>query len=422
VEPRRQPTHVAPGPRPPSGSESLDALTARPRPETVNPMVPAALADQFRFGTNYATTAIMSELRKRIPEYARPLEGRFGWALTEGVEHAVDHFIRRITDPSRPRDEEKELFRWLGKLHAGEPEGVGPLQAAYRLGARVAWRLLADYGRARDLPATTMSFLADALFGYVDEISALSAEGYAVAQARAAGVADERRRRLLRAIVTPRGAAPETLARLAGRAGWPLPEYVMVVVLERHGAEQTPLAFGDTVLADLDADEPCLVVAEANVGPVADELATAHGWRAATGPRARPARAATALRWARRALELVDTGVLPDAPLTWCEEHLTPLILTTDDLVDDLIRRCLAPLTTLTDKQRTRLSDTLLARLETSGSAPEIAARLHVHPQTVRYRLRQLDALFGDRLRNPADRFDLELALRAARLRMSTAP
>jgi hypothetical protein len=42
--------------------------------------------------------------------------------------------------------------------------------------------------------------------------------------------------------------------------------------------------------------------------------------------------------------------------------------------------------------------------------------RLHVHPQTVRYRLRQLEELFGDQLLDPDLRFDLEIVLRARAL------
>jgi DNA-binding PucR family transcriptional regulator len=37
-----------------------------------------------------------------------------------------------------------------------------------------------------------------------------------------------------------------------------------------------------------------------------------------------------------------------------------------------------------------------------------------VHPQTVRYRLKQLRELFGARLEDPEARFELALALRAA--------
>ena len=42
--------------------------------------------------------------------------------------------------------------------------------------------------------------------------------------------------------------------------------------------------------------------------------------------------------------------------------------------------------------------------------------RLHIHPQTARYRLRQLQLLFGDALHEPDARFELEIALRAERL------
>jgi hypothetical protein len=41
------------------------------------------------------------------------------------------------------------------------------------------------------------------------------------------------------------------------------------------------------------------------------------------------------------------------------------------------------------------------------------AGQLHVHPQTVRYRLRQIQDLFGPVLAEPGGRFELEVALRA---------
>lgn len=58
---------------------------------------------------------------------------------------------------------------------------------------------------------------------------------------------------------------------------------------------------------------------------------------------------------------------------------------------------------------------TLLAWLE-GGGAPEAAKALSVHPQTVRYRMRQLEKLFGTGLRDPRTRFELEMALRSRRL------
>jgi len=60
--------------------------------------------------------------------------------------------------------------------------------------------------------------------------------------------------------------------------------------------------------------------------------------------------------------------------------------------------------------------ETLLAWLQSGGNAREVARRLHIHPQTARYRPRQLQLLFGDALHEPDARFELEIALRAERL------
>ncbi|MEV3856422.1 helix-turn-helix domain-containing protein [Streptomyces sp. NPDC050095] len=76
--------------------------------------------------------------------------------------------------------------------------------------------------------------------------------------------------------------------------------------------------------------------------------------------------------------------------------------------------RRLAPLSALTPKQRDRLARTLLAHLQSPhGSAPELAERLAIHPQTARRRLHHLQRLFGPALGDPDARFELEAALRA---------
>jgi DNA-binding PucR family transcriptional regulator len=57
--------------------------------------------------------------------------------------------------------------------------------------------------------------------------------------------------------------------------------------------------------------------------------------------------------------------------------------------------------------------DTLRAWLEMQGNVPGMADLLGVHPQTVRYRMRQLESTFADRLQDPKLRFEMELVLRA---------
>ncbi|GAA3114272.1 hypothetical protein GCM10020001_036860 [Nonomuraea salmonea] len=97
-----------------------------------------------------------------------------------------------------------------------------------------------------------------------------------------------------------------------------------------------------------------------------------------------------------------------------CADHMATLVLFKDEeLVRALAQARLAPLAHLRPAQQDRLAETLLAWLRHGRGAGEVAATLHVHPQTVRYRLRQLEELYGDQLADPDIRFELEIALRA---------
>jgi DNA-binding PucR family transcriptional regulator len=60
--------------------------------------------------------------------------------------------------------------------------------------------------------------------------------------------------------------------------------------------------------------------------------------------------------------------------------------------------------------------ETLLASLSSRAGAAAVAELLDLHPQTVRYRLRRAESLFGDRLRGPGIRLEFEMALRAHQL------
>jgi len=60
-----------------------------------------------------------------------------------------------------------------------------------------------------------------------------------------------------------------------------------------------------------------------------------------------------------------------------------------------------------------RMRETALAHLRHDGNAVTMAAAMHVHPQTARYRIARLRELLGDQLDDPDARFELQLALRA---------
>jgi DNA-binding PucR family transcriptional regulator len=54
---------------------------------------------------------------------------------------------------------------------------------------------------------------------------------------------------------------------------------------------------------------------------------------------------------------------------------------------------------------------TLRAYLNASGHHPTIAARCHIHPSTVKYRISRLEAVLDRRLNDPQVRFELQLAV-----------
>ena len=110
-----------------------------------------------------------------------------------------------------------------------------------------------------------------------------------------------------------------------------------------------------------------------------------------------------------------STGVQSAGRLVVADEHLPALLLAAAPAIAaDLARTRLAPLDALAAGPRERLESTLRAWLDRPGQVQAIADALEVHPQTVRYRLKQLRELFGERLEDPDARFELALALRAA--------
>ncbi|GAA2785167.1 helix-turn-helix domain-containing protein [Saccharopolyspora taberi] len=381
-------------------------------------VMPREFADRFRPYVGGLAKAMVREIQHVVPEYAQPLDGVFGVYFTQAVEHAILYPLSNIRDDVRSHEDWREVFRLRGRMEFTEGRSLDCLQTAYRVGGRVAWRHIAEFGQKQGVPVDILCVCAEAIFAYVDELSALSIEGYTEAQERAAGTMARRKRRLLELILADPPASPQTLADLAGSARWKLPEWVTMVALEpisdQH-ARSSP-AIGPEALVDLEGAEPCLLLTD-EITDVAALESGMKGWRAAIGPRVRISEAALSLRWARRVIGLVQRGVLADAPVTRCSDHLTTLWLLSDEfLIRELSARSLAPLDGLTVKQRARLTETLLVWLQSRGSAPELAERLGVHPQTVRYRMHQLEGLFGDRLTDADERLNLEIALRAERL------
>ncbi|MFD6227676.1 PucR family transcriptional regulator [Streptomyces sp. NPDC060232] len=224
------------------------------------------------------------------------------------------------------------------------------------------------------------------------------------------------RQELFRTLTDDRVASDSSLTELAEAAGWPLPLAVRAIVPATPGEAQQLAGVMDDALVGMFAGRPCLLVPSPDPEVRVPLEHLLRGRFAAVGHAVPLRDTASSLRWALRLAALTPSRPGLEARPVFVDDHLSTLLLLQDEpLAHALAARWLRPLADLTPRQSERLEVTLLAWLE-GGGAPEAAKALSVHPQTVRYRMRQLEKLFGTGLRDPRTRFELEMALRSRRL------
>ncbi|MFD7712844.1 helix-turn-helix domain-containing protein [Streptomyces sp. NPDC059785] len=393
-------------------------------PEIGEPLEP--LPKEFAAFMRPQLPGLMQEIRIEVtrayPVYGRLLNGPNADAIRQGVEQALNAFVDRVADPGKNAAVRDELLRRFGRVEAYEGRELDTLQGAYRLGARIALRRAKAVGQQYRLSPTLILAFADALFAYVEELGRITREGYVEAQSRAFSDVSAQRRRLLHLILAA-PPLPQALTGLCEAAAWQLPTDITMIALRSPVPEHLEAGLADDVLADLDNPQPHLLIPGALTPERRAMLdAALPGSRAVVGLTVPLAQAADSVRWARRVLQLIDDGVVEDAPVVRCEDHLVTLWLLSDPaLVSHIAARELAPIDQLPSSRRDRLVETLRVHVSTRAPAEQVGEMLGVHAQTVRYRLRNLDTFLGDRLADPDHRFALEASLRALHLLDRTA-
>jgi hypothetical protein len=380
-------------------------LTRLP-PETVAAVRPALapLVDQ-----------ILAAVRDENPVYADVLSGPEGVGIRLGIEQAVKSFLDAIERGERPGAETGETWRRLGEAEFQAGRSLEALRAAFRTGVRAAWRGAAELGTAAGVPAPLVIALAEAIFLYADELTDDVVEGFLRMQSDEAGERERRRRRLAALLLDPEGNDPEAIERAAELARWPVPRSLAVLTMPGDSPGVITRRLDVDALAGTDPVGAFVLIPDPDGPGRAAALRRAVATETAVlGPTVAPREAHRSLRWARTALDLLERGAIPLSHPVHVKDQLGALILLRDEeLARAFTTSRLKPLLELPDGERERLLDTLRAWLDHQRHTPAVAAELHVHPQTVRYRLGRLRELLGTVLETPAGRFELEMALRA---------
>ncbi len=366
--------------------------------------------------------AILDEVRALIadqhPDYAAFLADQF-----DEVVAAAEGYVGRLVGLAGPDPAgsafggeggvEQALFEEIGRLHRQQGRDVVSLLAAYRAGSTVAWRHVSEAALALGAPVDAIAALAGAVFAAVDQLSSASLRGYLLEQADAVNARDRLRGELAALLLSDRSDSA-AVRRAAVRAEWPLPGQAAVVLVDPDNEVARVLLtrLHDSCLQLRRPDALLAIVPDASGPARRDRLATAlRGSGAVVGATVALDRLPASLPLVELAAGLRRAHVLADDPL-FVDEHLDAIIVHGDEpLLAALRRKQLAPLDGLGEPARDRLVATLTSWLMNMGDRRAVAEDLHVHPQTVRYRLGQLRELFGTALDDPATRATLLLAL-----------
>ena len=370
-------------------------------------------ADALRRSTGALSSAAMSRMLTDVPWFAELTAESRSWVgqiLQAGIRGFVDWF-RVGDDEAFPGDTATAVFGAAPRSMTGVIT-LGQTVDLVRLGIEVVEAHVDDIVEPEDAPAVHAAVLR-----YAREVAFATAEVYARA-AETRGAWDAR----LEALVVDsvlRAEADETIASRASALGWAQREGVTVVLgpvpqprtddlfdqIRRvaRGAEMDALCAtqGDRLVVILGGVEDADKAAHAVVrffgdgpvvaGPRTDDLPSAH------------ASARAALSGLRAA------GGWPDAPRPVSSDDLLPERVLAGDghARRHLVEEVFGPLAAA----RGTLIDTLTAYFQQGQSLEAAARALFVHPNTVRYRLRQAADLTGLAATDPREGLTLQLAL-----------
>lgn len=355
---------------------------------------------------------VADRIQTEVPAYA----GRPGGRRRELIAHAVEQATHRFLDsldglPHRDRGVD-EMFQAMARAEATGAGDLSAMQAALRLAATVTWDHLRRAHAEHPVSEEARGQLADALFLYIDTLVAQAETGFAAGRRAMQADRGLARARLAEQLLSGRPRAP--LAEVDA-AVWHAPESVVVAVSDTDPDRRIDVATLALTHLVVRHEQRVIVIAD-TINVVALTMALqSHGVRAAVSWPVTPTSVPAAYRWARRALDLVRRGVIADQPVVSCEEHRTQIWLHAEPaLRQQMCQDLLKPLLAETPNSREILSQTLLVWLETRDSAPAIAAQLGVHAQTVRYRWKRINELFGDHLHDPEFIVQITMLLKAS--------
>ena len=349
---------------------------------------------------------IGDRIREEIPDFRRlPAE-----TLARAIRGNVGRALTALRDLRPPTDAELEQAAEIGRERAEQGMTVDAVLHAYRISITAVWSRFGELARERGADVASVLAFSETLWLWADAVMDIVGTAHREVELEQAREEQQRRDAFVLALLSGTLDAAELRlqsatfgldadrayipfrARSAGDAG-----------LSRRVA--VALAGDDGLVTGLDRDFAGIA---ARVPAVVPRVICG------LGPPARldalPASFASASRALQTAVAFGQEGTLTLADLS-----IRPAILADEALGDAFAARYLEPLEGL-GRLGTELDTTLRAWFDQEMRVEETARALHVHPNTLRHRLKRFEEATGATLRDPRHLVELWWALEHRRL------
>ncbi|WP_338672262.1 helix-turn-helix domain-containing protein [Streptomyces sp. SCSIO 30461] len=382
---------------------------------------------------------IVDAVHREVPAYTA-LDGSRLPELRAIAAWALERLLRLWADGGELGPADLRRFRGIAAARAADGRPVQAVLRAYRVAAAVVVDEIAAH--APRLTAGDAFALTRQLLAALDTLAEVMATAYATASEHLAGDRDRALRLLLDDLIAGRHASVGALTDRAVRLDIQLPDPYCLLVAEpveptglieptgpggpggsgvREGgpyltqdaasgllaALTTPRTGGSTSLATTRGPRAVLLLPADAIGGAPGALRE-RGWRGCAVGGESLDRIAVAHRLASDALDTAPAHAHhPERILTEADAHVLALLAGHPAAAPDRIGRLV--LGPLAHAGQRHLLVALTAYVDT-GSATAAARALHLHPQSLRYRLRRIRELTGRDPRDPWQRLTLDIA------------
>src|SRR3954447_18932570 len=347
-------------------------------------------------------------IRDEIPEFRRvPAD-----ALARAIHGNVSRALTALRDLRPPTEAELEQAGEIGRGRAERGLTLDAVLHAYRISISAVWSRFGEVARERGADVASVLAFSETLWLWADAVMDIVASAHREAELERAREEQQRRDAFVLALLTGTIDAAELRRECSTYGLDPEREYIPFGARSNGAGRQLPhrvalaLAGDDGLVTALDHDL---------VGLAARAPVSMPGVATGLGPPARLADLPNAFALASRALQTA-LAFREEGTRSLADLSIRPAILADEALGDAFEARYLAPLAEL-GRLGTELETTLRTWFDEEMRVEDAARTLHVHPNTLRHRLRRFEETTGATLRKPSDLVELWWALERRRWR-----